>query len=100
VYLHVYPSSKDNRHQRARYSVSPTTIIPTMTDSTPESTLPYPPIHKDKKFVVLSDWLVSFHVKSRLIVTDSGIARDGTITTYDSNDCGSSRLTDVDIFID
>ncbi|EIM89227.1 uncharacterized protein STEHIDRAFT_52744 [Stereum hirsutum FP-91666 SS1] len=33
----------------------------------PESTLPYPPVHKDKKFVVLSDW-------------------DGTITTYDSND--------------
>ena len=24
----------------------------------PVSTLPYPPIHKDKKFVVLSDWLV------------------------------------------
>ncbi|KIM35692.1 hypothetical protein M413DRAFT_449632 [Hebeloma cylindrosporum] len=33
----------------------------------PESTLPYPPIHTDKKFIVLSDW-------------------DGTITTYDSND--------------
>ncbi|KIM59781.1 hypothetical protein SCLCIDRAFT_1217392 [Scleroderma citrinum Foug A] len=33
----------------------------------PASALPYPPIHKDKKFVVLSDW-------------------DGTITTYDSND--------------
>ena len=24
----------------------------------PESTLPYPPIHKDKKFVVLTDWWV------------------------------------------
>lgn len=36
-------------------------------DDAPESTLPYPPVHKDKKFVVLSDW-------------------DGTITTYDSND--------------
>ncbi|KAH9029978.1 HAD-like domain-containing protein [Lactarius pseudohatsudake] len=36
-------------------------------DNAPESTLPYPPIHEDKKFVVLSDW-------------------DGTITTYDSND--------------
>jgi len=24
----------------------------------PESTLPYPPLHKDKKFVVLSDWYV------------------------------------------
>uniref|UniRef100_A0A0W0EX82 Uncharacterized protein n=1 Tax=Moniliophthora roreri TaxID=221103 RepID=A0A0W0EX82_MONRR len=28
-----------------------------MVDAAPESTLPYPPIHKDKKFVVLSDWL-------------------------------------------
>ena len=27
-------------------------------DPPPKSTLPYPPIHKDKKFVVLSDWLV------------------------------------------
>jgi len=36
-------------------------------DTAPESTLPYPPVYKDKKFVVLSDW-------------------DGTITTYDSND--------------
>ncbi|KAF9461728.1 HAD-like domain-containing protein [Collybia nuda] len=42
-----------------------------MTGPAPESTLPYPPIHKDKKFVVLSDW-------------------DGTITTFDSND----HLTD------
>jgi len=33
----------------------------------PESTLPYPPIHTDKKFVVLTDW-------------------DGTITNCDSND--------------
>ncbi|KDQ52166.1 hypothetical protein JAAARDRAFT_163079 [Jaapia argillacea MUCL 33604] len=38
-----------------------------MTEAAPHSTLPYPPIHKDKKFVVLSDW-------------------DGTITTQDSND--------------
>ncbi|KAI0039090.1 hypothetical protein FA95DRAFT_1550906 [Auriscalpium vulgare] len=38
-----------------------------MADEAPKSTLPYPPVHKDKKFVVLSDW-------------------DGTITTYDSND--------------
>jgi len=36
-------------------------------NTAPESTLPYPPVHKDKKFVVLTDW-------------------DGTITTYDSND--------------
>ncbi|KAF8069232.1 HAD-like domain-containing protein [Lyophyllum atratum] len=40
----------------------------------PQSTLPYPPVHKDKKFVVLSDW-------------------DGTITTRDSNDCGH-HMTD------
>ncbi|KAJ7254809.1 HAD-like domain-containing protein [Mycena rebaudengoi] len=38
-----------------------------MDSQIPESTLPYPPVHKDKKFVVLSDW-------------------DGTITTQDSND--------------
>jgi len=36
-------------------------------DTAPESTLPYPPVYKEKKFVVLTDW-------------------DGTITTYDSND--------------
>ncbi|KAI9511028.1 HAD-like domain-containing protein [Russula earlei] len=36
-------------------------------NTAPKSTLPYPPVHRDKKFVVLSDW-------------------DGTITTYDSND--------------
>lgn len=28
------------------------------TEAPPESTLPYPPIHTDKRFVVLSDWLV------------------------------------------
>lgn len=39
----------------------------------PESTLPYPPIHTDKKFVVLSDW-------------------DGTITNYDSNDWMTDNL--------
>ncbi|KAH9848787.1 HAD-like domain-containing protein [Lenzites betulinus] len=42
-------------------------------DAAPESTLPYPPIHKDKKFVVLSDW-------------------DGTITTRDSNDYLTDNL--------
>ncbi|KAL6302744.1 HAD-like domain-containing protein [Sparassis latifolia] len=39
----------------------------------PVSTLPYPPIHEDKKFVVLSDW-------------------DGTITTRDSNDYMTDNL--------
>ncbi|PFH45295.1 hypothetical protein AMATHDRAFT_161051 [Amanita thiersii Skay4041] len=42
-------------------------------DSIPESTLPYPPIHTDKKFVILSDW-------------------DGTITNYDSNDYMTDNL--------
>ncbi|KAL1948672.1 hypothetical protein VTO73DRAFT_10478 [Trametes versicolor] len=42
-------------------------------DSAPKSTLPYPPIHKDKKFVVLSDW-------------------DGTITNRDSNDYLTDHL--------
>ncbi|KAI0063849.1 hypothetical protein BV25DRAFT_1869613 [Artomyces pyxidatus] len=44
-----------------------------MSDDAPKSTLPYPPVHKDKKFVVLSDW-------------------DGTITTYDSNDYMTDNL--------
>ncbi|KIY53260.1 hypothetical protein FISHEDRAFT_33720 [Fistulina hepatica ATCC 64428] len=39
----------------------------------PESTLPYPLLHTDKKFVVLSDW-------------------DGTITTRDSNDYMTDNL--------
>ncbi|PVG01335.1 hypothetical protein CPB86DRAFT_97953 [Serendipita vermifera] len=46
--------------------------IPNGTEYTaPKSQLPYPPIHKNAKFVVLSDW-------------------DGTITSFDSND----HLTD------
>jgi len=32
----------------------------------PGSTLPYPPIHEDKKFVVLSDWLVGLLTLMRL----------------------------------
>lgn len=43
----------------------------TQSTHVPKSELPYPPIHKDAKFVVLSDW-------------------DGTITSFDSND----HLTD------
>ncbi|KAJ7038806.1 HAD-like domain-containing protein [Mycena alexandri] len=42
-------------------------------DAIPESTLPYPPVYKDKRFVVLSDW-------------------DGTITTQDSNDYMTDNL--------
>ncbi|KAI0330766.1 hypothetical protein GY45DRAFT_1277293 [Cubamyces sp. BRFM 1775] len=45
----------------------------TNVDPAPQSTLPYPPIHKDKKFVVLSDW-------------------DGTITNRDSNDYMTDNL--------
>ncbi|KAJ7768019.1 HAD-like domain-containing protein [Mycena olivaceomarginata] len=44
-----------------------------MSDAVPESTLPYPPVYKDKRFVVLSDW-------------------DGTITTQDSNDFMTDTL--------
>lgn len=45
-----------------------------MTDEVaPASTLPYPPIHLDKKFVALSDW-------------------DGTITNRDSNDYLTDNL--------
>ncbi|KAF9530291.1 HAD-like domain-containing protein [Crepidotus variabilis] len=39
----------------------------------PVSTLPYPAIHADKEFIVLSDW-------------------DGTITTFDSNDYLTDNL--------
>ncbi|KII87938.1 hypothetical protein PLICRDRAFT_42478 [Plicaturopsis crispa FD-325 SS-3] len=44
-----------------------------MSAPVPESTLPYPPLHKDKKFIVLSDW-------------------DGTITDFDSNDYLTDNL--------
>ncbi|KAI6097230.1 HAD-like domain-containing protein [Pisolithus sp. B1] len=44
-----------------------------MTEAAPQSTLPYPPVHSDKQFVVLSDW-------------------DGTITNYDSNDYMTDNL--------
>ncbi|CAL1698945.1 unnamed protein product [Somion occarium] len=42
-------------------------------EEAPHSTLPYPPLHQDKKFVVLSDW-------------------DGTITNRDSNDYMTDHL--------
>lgn len=32
--------------------------------TTPESTLPYPPIHEDKQFIVLSDWSVHLRNES------------------------------------
>jgi hypothetical protein len=35
-------------------------------DTAPESTLPYPPVHNDKKFVVLTDWYAFVvHFRSR-----------------------------------
>lgn len=37
----------------------------TTIEEAPLSTMPYPPLHQDKKFVVLSDWLVHFMVRSR-----------------------------------
>ncbi|KAJ7079298.1 HAD-like domain-containing protein [Mycena belliarum] len=42
-------------------------------DAIPQSTLPYPPVYREKRFVVLSDW-------------------DGTITTQDSNDYMTDNL--------
>lgn len=45
------------------------------------SVLPLPPIHKGKKFVVLSDW-VSFSIR----LSEQADAQDGTITDKDSND--------------
>lgn len=45
----------------------------TIIEEAPLSTMPYPPLHQDKKFVVLSDW-------------------DGTITNRDSNDYMTDNL--------
>jgi len=47
--------------------------LETTQPSRPHSTLPYPPIYKDAKFVALSDW-------------------DGTITSMDSNDFLTDNL--------
>ncbi|CAK5268907.1 unnamed protein product [Mycena citricolor] len=55
---------------KSRPSILLTTI---MSDAIPESTLPYPPVHDNKPFVVLSDW-------------------DGTITLQDSNDYMTDNL--------
>lgn len=33
----------------------------------PVSTMPYPPLHVDKKYVVLSDWLVLFMVRPEIL---------------------------------
>ncbi|KAF5378868.1 hypothetical protein D9615_006925 [Tricholomella constricta] len=60
----------DEMRKRFLHNSVPTTMTDTLA---PESTLPYPSIHKDKKFVVLSDW-------------------DGTITTRDSNDYLTDNL--------
>lgn len=54
-----------------------------MGDIAPESTLPYPPVHVDKKFVVLSDWYVFFaylHSSMILLINDrdKGMARSRT----------------------
>lgn len=62
----------------------PTTT--TMALTAPESTLPYPSIHKNKKFVVLSDWCVVCAITGD-VEAHCGSHRDGTITTRDSNDC-------------
>jgi hypothetical protein len=41
------------------YKTLQLTAMPADLVEAPESTLPYPPIHTDKKFVVLSDWFVA-----------------------------------------
>ena len=44
----------------------------------PESTLPYPPVHKDKKFIALSDWSVHFpkcHQLHPILTNPTGMAR-------------------------
>ena len=76
----------------------------TTADPAPESTLPYPPIHKDKKFVVLSDWSVHLPARparlsmGRAVDVDSyASCRDGTITTRDSNDCEYASLLSVSL---
>jgi hypothetical protein len=71
--------------------------------SPPESTLPYQPLYKDAPFVALSDWSVIHLViflpiwvatqSLFLMVSNSylrgwmDICRDGTIMTFDLNDC-------------
>ena len=44
-------------HDREMNSFQRMTTTMVMSDR-PESSLPYPPIHPDKKFVVLTDWSV------------------------------------------
>ncbi len=65
-------------------------------DDVPESTLPYPTVHKDKKFVVLSDWYVhaseSFQSSINPFLPSH---RDGTITTDDSNNCALATPSSV-----
>lgn len=67
-----------------------------MSEQAPESTLPYPPIHKDKKFVALSDWFVSSWLAFGYSIL-TRLYRDGTITTYDSNDCQFVWIDDTKI---
>lgn len=53
------------------------------------SVLPYPPIHKDAKFVVLSDWVSFSYADLCRIQAD---IQDGTITDKDSNDYMTDNL--------
>lgn len=51
--LQLVPGQLPSNFQYILFCVTGCNMSP---DIPPESTLPYPPIHKDKKFVVLSDW--------------------------------------------
>ncbi|KAJ3544665.1 hypothetical protein NMY22_g2699 [Coprinellus aureogranulatus] len=72
------------------------TSAQTAVDAAPESTLPYPPIHRDKRFVVLSDWyVVDLRFKTLHLTPNPPLpvhSRDGTITTFDSNDTLTDNL--------
>lgn len=52
------------------------------------SVLPYPPIHKGAKFVVLSDWVSSQFCLYQALAD----IQDGTITDKDSNDYMTDNL--------
>ncbi|OBZ65635.1 Pdp3-interacting factor 1 [Grifola frondosa] len=59
-------------------------------DAAPASTLPYPPIHRDKKFVVLSDWLVGpQHVLSSAVGHGSWRLLDVIVCSAPSNNSNS-----------
>jgi hypothetical protein len=55
---HQLPTPCHRRHRTTSTLLSESDNQEAMSkdDTAPESTLPYPPVLKDKKFVVLTDW--------------------------------------------